>query len=84
MKKYRLAILTSHPIQYQAPIWRALAADPRLDIEVYFGTDMSLLGYRDPQFGTFFKWDVPLLDGYRHRFLSSSPIVTFFRPFCRA
>lgn len=66
---YRLSIVTSHPIQYQAPLFRALAARPEIDLTVYFCSDMGLKPYTDPGFGTRFSWDVPLLGGYRHDFL---------------
>jgi glycosyltransferase involved in cell wall biosynthesis len=71
----RLAILTSHPIQYQAPLFRHLAARPGLDLTVFFCSDFGLKPYDDPGFGTRFRWDVPLLGGYRHEFLRNrSPV----------
>ena len=60
----RLGIVASHPVQYQAPWYRALAAREELDLTVYF----ALLPTPEQQgvgFGTDFAWDVPLLDGYR-------------------
>jgi len=73
MTPRRLAVVTTHPIQYQAPVWRGLAATPGLDVHVYFGSDHSVRGYRDPGFGVEFKWDVPVLDGYPHTLLSTGP-----------
>jgi glycosyltransferase involved in cell wall biosynthesis len=66
---YRLAILNSHPIQYFAPLYRRLAQEPDIDLTVYFCSSQGLEEYRDPGFGVSFKWDVPLLQGYRARFL---------------
>ncbi|MCT0225915.1 glycosyltransferase [Synechococcus sp. CS-1328] len=62
----RLLIVTTHPIQYQAPLFRRLAATAGLEVEVLF------LCLPDAQqqgvgFGRAFQWDVPLLDGYRWR-----------------
>ncbi len=68
-KKVRLAYLVSHPIQYQAPLLRRIAQEPDIDLTVLFGSDFSLRNYSDEGFGVSVKWDVPLLDGYRHRFL---------------
>jgi glycosyltransferase involved in cell wall biosynthesis len=68
-RPYRLAILVSHPIQYQAPLYRALAARPEIDLTVFFCSDWGLKTYRDEGFGQELKWDVPLLDGYRSEFL---------------
>jgi hypothetical protein len=47
----RLAGCVSHPIQYQAPVWRWLAAMPKVSFHAYLGTDMSVRGYRDRGFG---------------------------------
>jgi glycosyltransferase involved in cell wall biosynthesis len=64
----RLGILTSHPIQYQAPWFRALAKE--VDLEVFFAhrPDASQQGVG---FGRAFSWDVDLLSGYQHRFLEN-------------
>src|SRR5579862_4772779 len=67
--KVRLAYLVSHPIQYQAPLLRRIAQEPDIDLTVLFGSDFSVRGYKDEGFGVGVKWDVPLLDGYRHVFL---------------
>ena len=65
----RLAYFVSHPIQYQAPLLRLLAAEPDIELKVFFYSDFSVQGYHDPQFGRTIKWDVPLLEGYNHQFL---------------
>src|SRR5258707_12470473 len=68
--KVRLAYLVSHPIQYQAPLLRRIAQEPDIDLTVFFGSDFSVRGYKDEGFGGVgVKWDVPLLEGYRHEFL---------------
>ncbi len=67
-----LAIVTSHPIQYQAPLWRALAA-AGVDFEVWFLTPHALQPSPDPEFGRSFAWDIDLLSGYPHRFLPVAP-----------
>lgn len=68
-----LAILTSHPIQYQAPLWRALAADGRVPFEVWFLTPHAVAPSHDRQFGQAFAWDEDLLSGYPHRFVPIAP-----------
>src|SRR5580700_7267130 len=68
-RKIRLAYLVSHPIQYQAPLLRRIAQEPDIELVVFFGSDFSVRGYKDEGFGVGVKWDVPLLDGYRHEFL---------------
>ncbi len=70
-KKYRLAALISHPIQYFTPLYRRLSQEEDIDLTVYFCSRQGLDEYIDPGFGRSVKWDIPLLDGYRHRFLSN-------------
>jgi glycosyltransferase involved in cell wall biosynthesis len=68
-RRVRLAYLVSHPIQYQAPLLRRIAQEPDIDLTVFFGSDLSVRGYTDSGFGVAVKWDIPLLDGYKHEFL---------------
>jgi hypothetical protein len=67
--QYRLAVLTSHPIQYQAPLFRALASQSEIDLHVFFCCRWGVEQYRDPGFGVSFSWDTPLLYGYNATFL---------------
>jgi glycosyltransferase involved in cell wall biosynthesis len=65
----RLAYFVSHPIQYQAPLLRRIAEERDIDLKVFFSSNFSLRGYLDPGFGVAVKWDIPLLEGYKHEFL---------------
>ena len=65
----RLAYFVSHPIQYQAPLLRRIAKEPDIDLKVFFRSNLSVRSYLDPGFGVAVKWDVPLLEGYKHEFL---------------
>ena len=67
----RLAIFTSHPIQYQAPYFRALASSGRVEPTTFFGSRHGLDVSLDSGFGTAFQWDVPLVDGYQHVFVDN-------------
>ena len=59
----RLAVVTTHPIQNQAPWLRALAASPGRTVRAFFGMlpDPAQQGVG---FGTEFRWDVPMREGY--------------------
>ena len=84
--KVRLAYLVSHPIQYQAPLLRAIAADPEIDLKVFFCSTVSVRAYRDDGFQRVIEWDVELLDGYESGFLPAafdSGVPGFWRPFNR-
>jgi len=82
--KIRLAYLVTHPIQYQAPLLRRLAAEPGIDLTVFFCSDFSLKSYLDPCFGKFIAWDIPLIGGYRYEILPAlggRDRLSFWRPF---
>ncbi len=66
---HRLAILASHVIQYQAPLYQALARDARFDLTVLFCSRAGAESYQDRELGVDVRWDTPLLEGYRHVFL---------------
>ena len=59
----RLLVIASHPIQYQAPWFRALNADPRIDLKVLF-LCLPDAHQQGVDFGQAFEWDVPLLEGF--------------------
>ena len=83
IQPYRVACLTTHPIQYQAPLFRYLSADPAIDLTVFFLSDLSVREYHDRGFGVSFGWDVPLLEGYRYAFLpcvGRSDRLSIWRP----
>lgn len=74
-KVYRLAVVVSHPIQYQAPFFRLLAKCPKLDLKVFYCSDRGLKEYKDEGFGQKIKWDIPLLEGYSSKLLTNvSPL----------
>ncbi len=69
----KIGIVTSHPIQYQVPLFRAIASQADIDLTVFFGSNHGIApGKIDLDFGKAFAWDVCLLDGYKHIFLSNS------------
>ncbi|MFL6212863.1 MAG: glycosyltransferase family 4 protein [Blastocatellia bacterium] len=71
-----LAILTTHPIQYQVPLWQALAQDGRVPFEVWYLTRHGIEVSPDREFGQSFAWDLDTLQGYPHRFLNTASEAT--------
>lgn len=65
----RLAIINTHPIQYQAHWFRRMAREPNLDLEVFYIHQATPADQASAGFGVEFDWDTPLLGGYPHRFL---------------
>ena len=68
---FRLAIVLSHPVQYFSPLFRRLAQQAEIEITVLYSTLAGVLPARDPDFGVSVSWDVPLLDGYKHKTLKN-------------
>jgi glycosyltransferase involved in cell wall biosynthesis len=64
-ERFRVLAIASHPVQYMAPLFRRMAKEPALDLQVaYCSLRGATAGY-DPDFQASVQWDVPLLDGYR-------------------
>src|ERR1019366_6483273 len=79
----RLAYLVTHPIQYQAPLLKRIAAEPGIDLKVFFCSDISTRPFLDLGFKRQLQWDVPLLDGYDYEFLPAfggTDHLSFARP----
>jgi len=64
-----LAVIETHPVQYHAPVYRALQAVYSVPVTAIYGSDFSIAGYRDREFGVSFAWDTDLLAGYDSHFL---------------
>ncbi|OSZ82159.1 hypothetical protein CAP35_02505 [Chitinophagaceae bacterium IBVUCB1] len=68
----RLAVVTTHPIQYNAPWFRLLAQTGKLDVRVFYTWEASKNNEKyDPGFKRVIGWDIPLLDGYDHVFVKN-------------
>jgi glycosyltransferase involved in cell wall biosynthesis len=57
-------VVATHPIQYQVPLFQALAREPAVDLEVLF-VQLPDAQQQGAGFGVAFTWDIPLLEGYR-------------------
>jgi glycosyltransferase involved in cell wall biosynthesis len=79
----RLAYLVTHPIQYQAPLLRRIAAEPGIELKVFFASDVTLRKFVDVGFQRAIEWDVPLRDGYDYEVLPHvrrNDRVSFWQP----
>jgi glycosyltransferase involved in cell wall biosynthesis len=63
-RRLRVLFVASHPVQYQAPLFRRLASRPELDIEVAYCSLRGAVPGLDAEFGVTIQWDVPLLEEY--------------------
>jgi glycosyltransferase involved in cell wall biosynthesis len=66
----RVAVVSTHPIQYQVPWFRELALQ-NLELKVYYAVlpDQQRQGIG---FGESFAWDIPLLEGYEWELLPNT------------
>lgn len=70
MKK--LAIVSSHPIQYNAPLFALLSSRGNIQIKVFYTWGKAVLKDKyDPGFGKVVNWDIPLLEGYEYSFVEN-------------
>ena len=61
----KLGIVSTHPIQYNAPLFRMLAQEKSIDLKVFYSKKTEQVRF-DKDFGQEITWDVPLTDGYVH------------------
>ncbi|MFD2917442.1 glycosyltransferase family 4 protein [Psychroserpens luteus] len=70
MKK--LAIVSTHPIQYNAPWFKLLAQRQNIDIKVFYTWSQAATTVEDKTFGKQIEWDIPLLEGYNYEFVENT------------
>ena len=70
MKK--LAIITTHPIQYYAPMFKLLNERGNISIKVFYTWGEKSLTKYDPGFDKNIAWDIPLLDGYPYEWVQNT------------
>jgi glycosyltransferase involved in cell wall biosynthesis len=71
----KIAIVTTHPIQYNAPWFRLLNAEPDVDVRVFYTWHIGDEKKPDAGFGKSVSWDIPLLDGYQYELVAPSTNV---------
>lgn len=69
MRKKKLAIITTHPIQYNAPLFKLLADRGKILLKVFYTWSQASEKVQDKGFGREIKWDIPLLNGYEYEFV---------------
>lgn len=69
----RLAIVTTHPVQYNAPFFKLLTHRKKIQVKVFYTWGKSVLENKyDPGFGRAVEWDIPLLNGYEYCFVENT------------
>ncbi len=71
LMKKKILIFDTHPVQYRVQIYQALAKIDGLDLKVVYSNNSSVVGRLDQEFGVKIAWDIPLEEGYAHRYVST-------------
>ncbi len=70
LEPHRLAVVSTHPIQYFSPVFRQLASMRDIELKVFYGLEGTAQTH-DHGFGQAVEWDIPLLDGYEYEFVEN-------------
>lgn len=70
----KIAIITTHPIQYYAPWFRYLAQEKDFLIKVFYLWDFGITQQVDQGFKQSIQWDIPLLSGYDYEFVPNQSL----------
>jgi len=80
--KCRVAIVLSHPIQYNSPLFVEMNKRDVVDFKVFYTWSQSKDEVFDKNFGQIIRWDIPLLEGYDYTFvknISPKPGTQYFK-----
>jgi glycosyltransferase involved in cell wall biosynthesis len=84
MSKKKIAIVTTHPIQYQSPLFKEISHFNKFKADVYFASKHGYQSkYIDKDFKKKFNWNINLLSGYKYFFSTKNDqnIDSFFLSF---
>ncbi|MEY3067947.1 MAG: hypothetical protein RLZ27_388 [Pseudomonadota bacterium] len=68
----RLLVITSHPIQYNAPLFSYLAKHSNFSIKVFYTLGCKTNSIIDNGFGLNENWNIDLLSGYDYEFVENT------------
>ena len=68
----KLAIISTHPIQYYAPVFKLLHERGKIEIRVFYTWGEDSQKSYDPGFNKTVKWDISLLDGYPYEWVKNT------------
>lgn len=68
----KIAIITTHPVQYNAPLFKKLTTYQDIKLKVFYTWSQTQVGAQyDPDFNRTIQWDIPLLEGYDYTFVEN-------------
>ena len=72
-----LCVIESHPVQYHAPVYREVQQHFGIPVTAIYGSNFSIRGYHDREFGARLAWDTDLVSGYEPVFLDTSRATSY-------
>lgn len=69
-RRVKAGVVLSHPIQYFSPLYDLLENRNVVDLTVVYGNDAGHRLTWDPGFGGEHQWDIDVVGGHRHEFLT--------------
>lgn len=70
MKK-KIGIFTTHPIQYQVPLFRSLVKEKNIDLHIFYASDHGIKSKIDKDFNKKFAWNINLKTGYKYKIIGT-------------
>lgn len=67
-----ILIITTHPIQYHAPLFSYLTKHSQYSIKVIYTLGAQYESIRDDDFGVKRRWNIDMLSGYDYEFVENS------------
>jgi glycosyltransferase involved in cell wall biosynthesis len=71
----KLAIITTHPIQYNSPFFQLLTERKKVEVHVFYTWPQAIKNIEDKGFGKTITWDIPLLDGYDYTLVPNTSLA---------
>jgi glycosyltransferase involved in cell wall biosynthesis len=71
----KLAVITTHPIQYYAPVFKLLNQRKKIDIKVFYTLGEGAVKKLDHGFNKIVEWDIPLLEGYEFEWMKNTAVA---------
>lgn len=68
----KLAVITTHPIQYYAPVFRLMHQRGNIQLKIFYTAGGNAQTLYDPGFKKNITWDIPLLDGYDYDWVTNT------------
>ena len=70
--KRKIGIFTTHPIQYQVPLFKSLKRVKNIDTHIFYASNHGMKPKMDKGFNKKFAWDIDLVSGYKYKFIGSN------------